>query len=214
MSPAELQYLVSKGESLTLEFKVKLPEPEKLAREAIALANTAGGHLLLGVDDNGDIPGIKDPDEAAEAFRQAIEKHSLPLIEYQLAEIPITRKRSVISIYIPASPLRPHRLVTNGPNDKPLTIIRIRDRSTTASPEMFHILRHMAQPRDVKVEYGDKEHALMQYLEAHDYATVDSFCRAANIPRYVASRTLVHLVRANVLEVEPHESADRFRRKS
>lgn len=213
MSPTELQYLVSKGESLTLEFKVKLPEPEKLAREAIALANTAGGHLLLGVDDNGDIPGIKDPDEASETFRQAIDKFCLPPLAYTWNEIPITPKRSVISIYIPASEQKPHRLVSTQSPEKPLTIIRIRDRSTTASPEMYHILRHRAQPRDVKVEYGEKEHRLMQYLEENGTVTVAEFASTAKIPKFVASRTLVHLVRANVLEVEPTETADLFRRK-
>lgn len=213
MSPTELQYLVSKGESLTLEFKVKLPEPEKLAREAIALANTAGGHLLLGVDDNGDIPGIKDPYEAAETFRQAIDKFCLPPLEYQWDEIPITPKRSVISIYIPSSDQKPHRLVSAQSPDKPLTIIRIRDRSTTASPEMYHILRHRSQPRDVKVEYGDKEHLLMQHLEDRGTVTVAEFATLAKIPKFVASRTLVHLVRANVLEVEPTETTDLFRRK-
>lgn len=213
MSPNELQYLVSQGESLTLEFKVKLPESEKLARESIALANTAGGYLLLGVDDNGDIPGIKDAAEATETFAQAIEKYCLPPIQYSIEEIPLTRKRSVIAIHIPASTQKPHRLVPNGKKDKPLTIIRIRDRSTTASPEMYHILRHQSQPKDVKVEYGEKERTLMQYLETHGSVTVDEFAKAGEIPRFVASRTLVHLVRANVLEVEPGEVADYYRRK-
>ena len=58
MKPADLDILVQEGEGTTLEFKEGLPT--SLARELVALANTVGGKILLGVRDDGTVVGVKD----------------------------------------------------------------------------------------------------------------------------------------------------------
>ena len=58
MKPADLKILVQEGEGTTLEFKESLSG--SLAREMVALANTIGGKILLGVRDNGSVAGVKD----------------------------------------------------------------------------------------------------------------------------------------------------------
>ena len=55
MTLQEVKELAVKGEGLQIEFKKKAAYPEKIVREVIALANTQGGTLLIGVDD--DAPG-------------------------------------------------------------------------------------------------------------------------------------------------------------
>ena len=55
MTLQELNQLASLGEGPSLEFKRKVPRPERIAKEVIAFANTRGGRLLLGVDDDGTI---------------------------------------------------------------------------------------------------------------------------------------------------------------
>ncbi|MFM8913049.1 MAG: helix-turn-helix domain-containing protein, partial [Flammeovirgaceae bacterium] len=57
----ELKKLVFEGEGLQLEFKRKASYPEKIVRDLIAFANTEGGTLLVGVDDDKTIPGVKYP---------------------------------------------------------------------------------------------------------------------------------------------------------
>ena len=49
--------LIAQGESKTLEFKRELPRFEQIAKTVIAFANTSGGKLLIGVDDNGSLVG-------------------------------------------------------------------------------------------------------------------------------------------------------------
>lgn len=66
----ELKKLASEGEGIQLEFKLKATYPEKIVRELIAFANTEGGTLLIGVDDDGSIPGVKYPEEEAHVVRQ------------------------------------------------------------------------------------------------------------------------------------------------
>jgi DNA-binding IclR family transcriptional regulator len=62
----------------------------------------------------------------------------------------------------------------------------------------------------VRFGYGEKEKMLMQYLAGHPYVTVAQFAALAGIPRQLASRTLVLLVLASVLRINPDEAEDRF----
>jgi ATP-dependent DNA helicase RecG len=58
VKPADLRILVQEGEGTTLEFKENLPA--SLARDLVAMANTIGGKILLGVRDDGTVAGVKD----------------------------------------------------------------------------------------------------------------------------------------------------------
>jgi ATP-dependent DNA helicase RecG len=63
MTHDELASLIAEGESLTLEFKSDRPTGEALADAAlveaiVCLANTQGGRVLLGVEDDGTISGM------------------------------------------------------------------------------------------------------------------------------------------------------------
>lgn len=60
MDTNELMALIERGESLMLEFKSdakRLPDRDLVAA-VVALANTEGGYLLLGVEDDGTITGL------------------------------------------------------------------------------------------------------------------------------------------------------------
>ena len=58
MTSADLEILIQQGEGATLEFKDRLSS--SFARALVALANTIGGRILLGVSDDGVVKGIKD----------------------------------------------------------------------------------------------------------------------------------------------------------
>jgi ATP-dependent DNA helicase RecG len=58
MTAADLAILLQEREGTTLEFKENLSA--SLAREMVALANTIGGRILLGVRDDGSVVGVKD----------------------------------------------------------------------------------------------------------------------------------------------------------
>jgi len=58
MTPTDLGILVQEGEGTTLEFKEGLSA--SFARELVAMANTMGGRILLGVRDDGSLAGLKD----------------------------------------------------------------------------------------------------------------------------------------------------------
>ena len=52
--------MISKGESLTVEFKHgSITDISAIYRVMCAFANSKGGHMILGVDDNGTIVGCE-----------------------------------------------------------------------------------------------------------------------------------------------------------
>ncbi len=56
---SRLLELIANGGNSGIEFKRDDLQPEQLAKEIVALANFQGGHILIGVDDDGSIPRIQ-----------------------------------------------------------------------------------------------------------------------------------------------------------
>src|SRR6267378_318896 len=81
----ELMRLVRGGEDTYLELKVKLSNPEKIAQEIVALANTGGGVIVFGVNDQMRIEGVDDPesvqDELVRICRDEIQPALIPFID-------------------------------------------------------------------------------------------------------------------------------------
>lgn len=77
MTEAELRDLIAQGETLTVEFKSDMEERgglhfSKLVEAVVCLANTSGGTLLLGVEDDGSITGL-NPQRRDEVTSAGIE---------------------------------------------------------------------------------------------------------------------------------------------
>jgi len=59
MDALELLELIQKGETSTVQFKERLPEPYKLGTEMVAFSNTNGGVIIVGVNDkSGELNGL------------------------------------------------------------------------------------------------------------------------------------------------------------
>jgi predicted HTH transcriptional regulator len=215
MTFRELQSLVLQGESLLLEFKHKLPEWPKLVREVVAFANTHGGTILIGVEDDGTISGLRDPREIEEAITLHLNAWMRPAPEWRLEVVPLSRKRAVVGIVVARSKTKPHFALEDASDTVGHALIRIADSSVRASREAVELLRYEGRERNMKVEYGDKERILMQHLATAPSITVQEFAELAKLPRAAASRTLVHLVKASVLCHQPRvDEEDRFFVKS
>lgn len=100
MKLADLQQLVSQGESGTLEFKKSTGQRTAAAKTLCAMLNGQGGVLLFGVTDTGEIVGqkvsAKTTEELANEFRK-IEPQVTPSIE----TIDIGNHQTVIVVTVP-----------------------------------------------------------------------------------------------------------------
>ena len=68
MNRTELEELIRSGENSGVEFKRDDVIRERLAKELAALLNLRGGHLLLGVEDDGTVTGLTRAPELAEEW--------------------------------------------------------------------------------------------------------------------------------------------------
>jgi hypothetical protein len=207
MTLQEVKNLAAKGEGLKIEFKKKAAFPEKIVREVIALANTQGGDLLIGVDDDGTVSGQRFIEEEIFVMEKAIRELIYPALEVEVFTIKLNEKKGVAVFRIPLSPNRPH-YVKEG--EKRQAFIRVADRSVKASREVWEVLKKSRTPKDTVFRYGLKEEILMKALGEKSQITLVEFARIARIPKFLASKTLVKLVVANVLTLHPQESEDFF----
>lgn len=51
---------IEQGESKVLELKSQLPQYEQIAKTVVAFANTSGGKLVIGVNDNREVIGLEE----------------------------------------------------------------------------------------------------------------------------------------------------------
>jgi predicted HTH transcriptional regulator len=213
MDLLQLKKLTAQGEGLHLEFKKKANFPEKIAKELVAFANTDGGLLLLGVDDDGTVSGTRDIEGEVFVMEETIEKLIKPRLMYQAQVIKINDKKGLAIFEIPKSEKRPLYL-RNAPQTKEgKAYVRNGDQSLQASKEMCEILRRRCRKKDIQFTFGEKEQMLMKLLDERQYTTLLDFSKAAKISKFVASRTLIRLVLANVLDILPKEGEDHYRRK-
>ena len=84
-SRTELMRLVRGGEDTFLELKVKLSNPEKIAQGIVALANTGGGLMVFGVNDQMRVEGLDDAESVQEELvricREEIQPPLVPFID-------------------------------------------------------------------------------------------------------------------------------------
>lgn len=210
MTLQDLSRLASAGEGPFLEFKRKVPKPERIAKEIIAFANTRGGQLLLGVDDDGTVTGLRDAGEEEFTLKSALGDLCDPPVEVEIIRIEVAHRRDAVIVRVPESSVKPHFLVTsNGAGEERTPYIRVEDRSVEASTEtMMLMTTEIAEP--VRFEFGETEHLLMRFLDQYGRISVSEFAVVANISEDVASETLVLLTRANVLEFHPGRNGDYF----
>ncbi len=206
----ELRALVNQGEGQTIEFKRKATFPEKITKEIVAFANSNDGYLLIGVDDNGDIPGLKHLMEEKFVLDNAIRTHIKPVIKIRSSVVPVNEKRSVLVYRIFVSRRKPVFYIP-GTREKGIVFIRIKDKSVQASREMVEIFRGQRRKKGINIHYGEKETILMRYIDKHKRITINQFREAANISRREASDTLVRLVLSNILKISAGEKTDWYR---
>jgi predicted HTH transcriptional regulator len=199
MYTTELFKLIEEGEGETTEFKRKFSTPQKIAKEMIAFANTKGGYIFFGVDDDGKIYGVDSEKSELDLIDTAARFFCEPEVIYNTEVVPI-KSKDVVVIDIPESRTKPHKLIDENDKETSRVYVRFKDKSIIASKETANLLKFSNYDSSpLIISLGELEKMLIKYIEAHDSITVMEFKRLSNISERRASRTLVNLVRAGVL---------------
>jgi predicted HTH transcriptional regulator len=109
MEALELIDLIALGETSTVQFKRTLEDTNDLAKELCAFANTSGGMILFGVEDNGTITGLT-PEQVRELTSKIANVASQVVREpvYPTSEVVAVNQTRVLVIRVPDSAAKPH----------------------------------------------------------------------------------------------------------
>ena len=212
MTLFELNEIIENGENQQVEFKRKFTESDKIAKGMIAFANTAGGKLIFGIDDDRSVVGVESEKGEIEYIDLAAKFYCQPKIIYSTEIIHIYRK-DVIVVNIPESKNKPHRLLENGKENGEINkvYIRVKDKSVLASKETIKVLKKLNphSPPQI-INLGDKEKALLDYLNKNERITQKKLKEMFNISNRRATRILVNLVRADLIRLHNLEKEDYY----
>ncbi len=212
MNAKKLITLIAEGESTVLEFKRKAVSPQKIAKEITAMLNTKGGYLLIGVDDDGTITGVRSEKSEVDMVQTACSIWIDPPVEPNLEIIGVYEK-DVVLCYIEQGKKKPYKLRIEEPDGKISfkAYIRVGEKSIEASKEMTRLLTYQSQEdKALTLSIGQNEKRLFAYLEKYERATVTDFARLVNISNRRAERLLIRLVRAGVILIHNDDTRDYF----
>lgn len=213
MKYRELKELIDEGENIQCEFKRKFSTPNKIARELIAFANTKGGYVLFGVDDDKQIIGVESEKETAELIKETATLLCEPPLVFSISFVEINGKEIVVAA-IPESSEKPHRIQDYSDQfdiNKAIVTIRVNDKSVMASKEMVRLLRANSGKMSLKkYAVGPNEKTVFEYLSKKEKISVRELSNLINISERRASRTLVKMVRANLLMIHTKDNGEEF----
>ncbi|MCU0425071.1 MAG: ATP-binding protein [Candidatus Kapabacteria bacterium] len=215
MKRHQLREIIAGGESETVEFKRKFTSEVKIAKELIAFANSKGGYLLVGVDDDKTIVGVRSEKEEISQLetvcRYCIDPPLVPQMEIVNIEY-----EDVVVVYVEESTEKPHRLTVDA-NGKYLEKLHerpvfVREGATAlqASKEVIKVLEASNDDTEVTLSIGKHERRLFDYLEAQNKITAKEFAHIANISERRAIRLLIRLVKIGMIRLYSHEKTDYY----
>ncbi|WP_151088735.1 RNA-binding domain-containing protein [Hymenobacter baengnokdamensis] len=189
-----LRALISQGEGERLEFKKKTTHPTRIARTLASLANTHGGQVLVGVDDDGRVVGVRDAEEEMFVLREAAAHYIDPPLTLEFREIETEGEHIVLVVKVAESHNKPHRAQI-APGEW-RGYVRVRDESVQASALTEKVLeREQPAARLEKIPLNKDELRVLDYLKtSQPRITVAQYTRLINVSRRRAYRTLIKLV--------------------
>lgn len=104
----ELVRLLRGGEDTYLELKVRFSNVEKLTAEIIALANTDGGAIIFGVNDQLRVEGVDDPESVEKELRELCAHQIQPPVFPYINKVAFDNGRRVVILEVDTED-RPHR---------------------------------------------------------------------------------------------------------
>jgi predicted HTH transcriptional regulator len=206
MDYLDVKNLAQTGEGTYLEFKRTIPSAHKIAREIAAFANTSGGTLLVGVDDDKSLVGVEGYQEEEFLLAKAANKLCEPRVNIMM-EIVHFGERDLLVIKVPEASNKPVYV-----HEKKGQVVYVRDKDSNkvASRERIEILKNKYSEKGVTFEYGPKEQKLFRYLNEYGEITVSKFSHLIDSNEKKASGILVRLVSAGILNLFTKDNVDYF----
>ncbi len=197
---------IAGGENETLDFKKTISSASKIAKTISAFANHKGGTLLVGVNDNKTISGVRSEDERY-MLDLAAHFYVKPEIDLVIKEYEFGEK-SVLEARVPEGTDKPY--YARDEAGKWWVHIRVKDQSLLASKIVVDVLRRNNGKAQNVIRYTHLEEGVLKYLEKNSRVTLKEVCKLLNISRWRAQKMLVTLVSAGIVRSHTTEKTEYF----
>lgn len=205
-----LKKLVADGEGVKLEFKKKVNHPDRIVNEAVALANTSGGHILIGVDDNGILSGVKYPEDDFTFITNYLHQKIKPPLLISGGIVGLSQQKGIIWIQVPEKTECIYAVHQQPEDSSGIVYYRVKDETIKASPELKRILRQTVKDRSRTIRFGHIESAVLRSLEDRPQLTIKMLMDEHNFKKRALSNCLVNLVLTRVLKIIPGQPDDLY----
>jgi ATP-dependent DNA helicase RecG len=109
--------IIANGENSVVEFKRDEIRPEQLAKEIVAFANSYGGRLFVGVDDDGEVSGIQRADLEHWIMDTVCGRYVHPALIPKYEEVQLDASIRVAVITVPMGSSKPYVVCHNDRED-------------------------------------------------------------------------------------------------
>lgn len=205
---SEAIQLIKRGEGQFVEFKKKANHPEKIVKEVVAFANSGGGNLFVGVDDDGHISGLKFPEDEEFVLSKAIQELCRPAVSFQVNQLEI-RDAEILHYSISEGLEKPYFSFLDKGHRYGKSFIRVKDHSIQASYEVRQILKR-SNRNQPPIVFEEKTKELFDYFKNHKGITLNQYMELSGLDKKLASNKLIDLALSGALKIEPKEGGDVF----
>jgi len=206
MAPHPLLLRIANGENEVLDFKKTISSSSKIAKTISAFANHKGGTLLVGVNDNKTISGVRT-DEEKYMLELAANFYLKPSTKLEIREWNFGGK-TVLEAIIPEGKDKPY--YAKDEEGKWWVHIRVNDQSLLASKVVVDVLKMNSGNQINIIKYSDKEQIVLKTMDKNGRLTLKEICKMLNISRWRAQKMLVSLVSAGVVRSHTTEKEEFF----
>ena len=185
-----LQKLVSEGEHENQDFKFTVNDPRKIARTVSAFANHSGGHLLIGVDDNGTVKGVRSEEDiyVVEAAAQMYCEPPCP-IEFTGYKAP----GGALVIRAEISPSHSRPVYVREEDGKYKAYYRVSDENILAHPLMLRAWKYVDDPGSSLLFDVDSRHTSVLDVLKKQSLSPEDLARRIELSRQSLRQIIVEL---------------------
>jgi ATP-dependent DNA helicase RecG len=174
---------IEAGENLTTEFKRE--HTEEIKKTIVAFANTAGGTLYIGINDDKSIVGVKTPDDTmlqvTNAIRSSIKPDVTIFVDYKTEKI---GKAAIIAINVQRGTACPYYLASKGIRPEGVYVRQ----GASSVPASETAILNMIKETD-----GEKYEEMRSLNQELTFVATERFFKMANISFGLNQQKTLHL---------------------
>lgn len=193
--------LISQGEHERQDFKYAISDARKIARSLSAFSNRNGGHLLVGVKDNGVIAGVRNEEDIF-VIEQAAELYCDPAITIDFTAFNTGESGIVIRARVEPAITKP--VYAQEPDLSWRAYYRVADENIAAHPLMVRAWRMQASDHSALMSLDGVENTLVSAITERGAVSIPDAMLLVPASRRTIEAAIVRLASLGIITFTHH----------